>query len=366
MRKRYKKQLLFELSGEHPELPYAELDSVLNMVLEKKVKSIIKTKDRIMIVDTDDSTPETINAIGSRLAMCHSINELIGRSSIDTIGSDLDKVKNCQIKENETFKLTTKRLHKIGKLPKEDLTEVKNRIIRKFLDSNGKVNVKSPDVELMLFVGTELYLAKKILNIHRSAFETRKPQLRPFFAPISLHPRLARCLVNLAGLHKNELLLDPFCGTGGILLEAGLMGNTVFGADIDPKMITGTKKNLLHWGINDFTIIKADINELPDQFTSSDSNYNSENGASVQPAAIVTEPPYGRATTTAGEPIESLLARAFRIFNKILKPNGRVVISLPDLKFKELANEYFELVNMFKIHVHRSLTKYILVLQRKS
>ncbi len=44
-----------------------------------------------------------------------------------------------------------------------------------------------------------------------------------------MSPKLARCMVNLTGVKENDLVLDPFCGTGGILIEAGIMGARVIG-----------------------------------------------------------------------------------------------------------------------------------------
>lgn len=41
-------------------------------------------------------------------------------------------------------------------------------------------------------------------------------------------------------------VLDPFCGTGVILQEAGLMGYGVYGTDIDERMVEYSQKNL-HW-----------------------------------------------------------------------------------------------------------------------
>ncbi len=45
---------------------------------------------------------------------------------------------------------------------------------------------------------------------------TQKPTPHP---DISLSPRLARVLVNLAGLREGQILLDPFCGSGTILTD---------------------------------------------------------------------------------------------------------------------------------------------------
>lgn len=74
-----------------------------------------------------------------------------------------------------------------------------------------------------------------------------------------LPPKLAQVLVNLTvgALPNNDpdrwdkgdgdkrvVLLDSFCGTGVILQEALLMGFSVYGSDIDPRMVEYSKENL--------------------------------------------------------------------------------------------------------------------------
>jgi len=60
-----------------------------------------------------------------------------------------------------------------------------------------------------------------------------------------LPPKLAQILVNLAARDSEKLkILDPFCGSGGILVEAGLLGHELFGSDVDPRMVDFSAKNL--------------------------------------------------------------------------------------------------------------------------
>ena len=42
---------------------------------------------------------------------------------------------------------------------------------------------------------------------------------------LAISPRLAKILINLSGVKKGDLLVDPFCGIGGILQEALLKNN---------------------------------------------------------------------------------------------------------------------------------------------
>ncbi len=63
-----------------------------------------------------------------------------------------------------------------------------------------------------------------------------------------LPPKLAQTMINLARgacqLTRPTNLLDPFCGTGVILQEAGLMGLTTYGSDNNPRMIDCTQTNI--------------------------------------------------------------------------------------------------------------------------
>lgn len=63
-----------------------------------------------------------------------------------------------------------------------------------------------------------------------------------------LPPKLAQIIINLAAGSANPsdlTVLDPFCGTGVILQEAGLMGAKVYGTDLVPRMLEYSEKNLL-------------------------------------------------------------------------------------------------------------------------
>ena len=59
-----------------------------------------------------------------------------------------------------------------------------------------------------------------------------------------LPPKLAQTMLNLAGLPPGARILDPFCGTGVVLQEALLIGYSVVGSDIEPRMVDYTRENL--------------------------------------------------------------------------------------------------------------------------
>lgn len=77
-----------------------------------------------------------------------------------------------------------------------------------------------------------------------------------------LPPKLAQIMINLAlGEAKGgQSILDPFCGTGVLLQEALLMGHSVYGSDLNPKMIDYTKANL-NW-LNEHFRVDGTIKDI--------------------------------------------------------------------------------------------------------
>jgi precorrin-6B methylase 2 len=91
----------------------------------------------------------------------------------------------------------------------------------------------------------------------------RKPAPHP---DIALSPRLARTLVNLAGLSPGQTVLDPFCGSGTILTEAYGMSLRCLGLDSSASRVQEARENL-HWsvaGVTDrgYDIRKGDARDL--------------------------------------------------------------------------------------------------------
>ncbi len=62
-----------------------------------------------------------------------------------------------------------------------------------------------------------------------------------------LPPKLAQIIINLAAATTGaagKVILDPFCGTGVVLLESELMGFNAYGSDLEPRMIDYSAHNL--------------------------------------------------------------------------------------------------------------------------
>ncbi|MDD4902801.1 MAG: methyltransferase domain-containing protein [Patescibacteria group bacterium] len=127
-------------------------------------------------------------------------------------------------------------------------------------------------------------------------------------------------------------LLDPFCGSGTILMEAALMGvKNLIGSDISEKAISDTKKNFA-WLGEKISNIKYQISNI--KLFDIPAAEISQKVAANSIDAIVTEPYLGPQRGHI-DPIktkielEKLYSAALAEFKKILKPDGRVVMIFP-------------------------------------
>lgn len=321
-------KFLLQLSGEHPILPGAEVIAVLegegikyNILYENK-------KTRILIIDANTGSPEFL----SRLAMTTKAAEFVAFSnSLDEVARQIRK----KIPNSRTFAVRSKS-HRLD----EELGG-------KIWNLGLKVNLTKPDFTVICFQDKKKYIAGIEMPLKKDV-NLRKPQLRPFFHPTSMHPKIAGLLVNLAMVKKQDKVLDPFCGTGGILMEAGLMGMKIFGSDIDGTMLEGCRRNLDFYNIPG-ELRAANATEIHKEFKGID--------------AIVTDPPYGRSSAVFGRDITGLYKNFLKSASGILKPGGVIVIVTP-MKFTPGLKE-FKAVGRYDIRVHKSLTRRILVLRKK-
>ena len=227
--------------------------------------------------------------------------------------------------------------------------------------------VKSPEVRLkdskthieVFFTKNNIYCCLLLKKLKHS-FEERKSHLRPSPSPISLHPKLARAMVNLTGAEENEVILDPFCGSGGILIEAGLIGMKNIGYDINKKMVWKSMVNSKHYKIKNHKLGIKDFFKINKKYK-----------------YIVSDLPYGlntnimkniRVTKHNKKQLKKYLEE---FYSKVVNKLGRILIKRAVIIFPSYINykriiksSKLKLKNEFESYVHSNLTRKIVVLER--
>ncbi len=206
-----------------------------------------------------------------------------------------------------------------------------------------KVDLKDAWTRIVFVSASERVFAGILVWENTKAYLKRKPHLRPGLHPTSLDPKLARACVNLLGIRKGTVA-DPFCGTGGILVEAGLMAFRAVGFDISDDMIGRAEKNMQHFRIRDHLLKKKDALDL-------DKRYRH----------IVTDLPYGLNTKNIS------INELYTSFLRRLKENSvsRAVLIFPGFAdhHRMIRDAGLLIMEEFSYYVHKSLTKNIVVLK---
>lgn len=330
-------ELLCIQSQEHPFLPIAELKAVIECEeMECNLEVIIKG-----LVIIKDIKAEKINEyykiLIKRLGYTHEIHQIIKKSTTNDLNEDVEDIDwSYYIKD--TFAVRVKRF-----FSKIDTVATERKVGSVILNNtrNIKVNLDKPTslIRLVAFEDT-VYIAIEKYKLDKKHFEDIKPHKRPFFYPGSMSPKLARCMVNLSRVKKGDLLLDPFCGTGGILIEAGLIGCKVVGSDIYWKMKNGTAINLEFCGIKDYKTFNLDVRELK---------------MYEKVASVVTDPPYGISTSTGNIDGDDIFKEFFNAIYDNMKDDAYLCIASPHyVDLKPMMDEVgFKLVEEYEIKMHR-------------
>ena len=338
------------ISGEHPTLPKAEVKAILEA--ENFYFKFSDSPPRILRVDV---SIEAGKIIGERAAYTQLACLELAYTKISSVEDVLKNIKDINFEDylssGESFAV---RFRCIDKDLKSSFKMVESRVGDIILKrvSGAKVNLEKPDKTFLgIFSGGNL-LFGLVLSSPAKGFGSRSPRRKPFFHPSALQPKIARCMVNLSRVKVDNInghIYDPFCGTGTILIEAGLIGvKKIFGSDIDIRMVKGARLNLKHYGV-DGDIFIADALNPP----------------VLSVKHVATNPPYGRASKTFGKPssflIENFLLKAL---NFLKKDGVLCLISSSKIGSSSIAEKLgFKVLEKHFIYVHKSLTREINVLK---
>lgn len=187
-------------------------------------------------------------------------------------------------------------------------------------------------IEIILFKDGNNILIGETLAVQPFKDLSRRDYGRPARDDQSgmLPPKLAQIMINLAQVKdRDDVIVDPFCGSGTILSEAMLAGyKNLFGSDISPKAVDDSYKNI-SWMRELYSLSDCRVKVLVKNVINL-SKFIKAKSAS----AIITEPFLGPQRGIINfkavmSNLETLYSEALEQFKIVLKKGGRVVMIWP-------------------------------------
>lgn len=327
--------VLVEFAHRHADFQLAELDSVLDMhgirrgttdceQMALPGSSIYHRPFCLLSFSKEHKTIGSI--ILDRCTLVRSVIEIWGlaKSLDECVAHVRNWIDHSQgiyercLSPDKSWKLTVQAIG--SKLSFEEQTQLRSNF--SFLGFRGPVKMEHPTEEYLLLCEVELddqanpvyprfdchqnpipenqnrpplavYFGRALGGNRRAkgrgnvdAFSLKK---RAYLGPTSMDAELSLIMTNLGQVRPHSVVLDPFVGTGSILLTCALRGAMCVGTDIDIRVLRGRSENENIW--SNF----AQFNLPQPEIVRSDNALYSRHFRTQVPLydAIVCDPPYG-------------------------------------------------------------------------
>lgn len=353
----------FFILGRNPALSFAEIISVLK---KNSVSYAIRYVSREVLVVTTGTSLEVNNYI-DKLGGTVKIGKIVSEVSKEKEGIEWGKTLTPEFLLESFVSGQNGKIHfgtSLYNLTCDDRYVAQynreqgrvNGLIKKMLKKVGVSSgfVQSPDrflatatilynkllsrgFEFVILVSEDKVLLGKTLEIQDFNSFSFRDMNRPFRDKKSgiIPPKLARIMINLSQKNTDAVLLDPFCGSGTIPLEAHILGfNHVLASDSSEKAVHDTYENL-EWakihvlgfrGESAPKVIHADATSLSIPY-----GLNSVDLIVTEPylGPTVFQKPTKESVVQLFKELSLLYRKAVKEFFKVLKPTGIVVMVFP-------------------------------------
>ncbi|MFW9965517.1 MAG: RsmD family RNA methyltransferase [Candidatus Thorarchaeota archaeon] len=335
------------ISGNDVNLAKAEVDSLIGLTGADARVSWFGQLAQI------ESTHDVAHFLLERAAMTKEAGSIIGHGPISDTSMEWlsDDVLMTCVKPTDTFSVRTKSLTAERHVEqRERLSALLGARIKNL--TNARVSLDEPDVKVLaIIIPDRILVCISKESRLRLELRLREPGRKPFFHPSMMNSQLARVMCNLAGVKPKAVVLDPFCGGGGILGEAASIGARVVGLELDWRLIIGALKNLAGSLERETSLVQADSRLLPLQIGRFD--------------CIATDPPYGRASSTRGAKAKRLVLTLLENAPEIVRDGGRLCIcGSHDMGIRGMIQDLgFIIKYHIPVPVHSGLTREITVVE---
>lgn len=237
----------------------------------------------------------------------------------------------------------------LGEFGRESLDAVSHTQVKKYLKERGISSrfidaVRSglsasvllhQDVDEVLVVktGIDIYFSYTIA-VQNIDDWTRRDRSKPGVDRKRgmLPPKLARTMVNLAvpGSEKKRIL-DPFCGTGTVLMESLMLGHEALGSDIRLDAVKHTRENItwfqtVYPGTYTYDAFMADATQLTEEVL------HGKVDAIVAEGFLGPVMPEAKDLPNIFKGLEKLYTGSLRQWRHILSPGARICLALPQVE----------------------------------
>jgi 23S rRNA G2445 N2-methylase RlmL len=149
---------------------------------------------------------------------------LVDKCNFDSEEDILEKISKLDLKEwldsKKRFKAEIE-----SDNPKIDVSDIRGKIGEKVIENikkyKQKVDLENPDVVFFTYINEN----KAYFGIDFSGKDLSKRSYRIFSSPKNIKSTIAYAMVRLSGYKKGEVLVDPFCISGSVAIEAALFEN---------------------------------------------------------------------------------------------------------------------------------------------
>lgn len=258
--------------------------------------------------------PDGLRPILMSLRSVHHVIEGIARWSLpepvtlEGIQAAVRQVEVPGLTEAKTFRVTSVRRgrHTFGHM---DIERAAGAVYH--LATGVPVNLNAPAVTIRVDLdGNVLWVGRALTDRPLSR------RAKVYAQRVGLSADLAYAAVHVAALTAPERILDPFCGSGTLLVEAGFAhpDAELWGGDWVESAADGTRRNLDAAGLGDRAhVVEQDALRMAERYPAQSFD------------AIVTNPPFG---VKMGPRIDffRFYARLLAQAEAVLKPDGRLVV----------------------------------------
>ena len=408
-----RRQYLIEFKGVYPAFRELELRDNVQYLIDKNLAESIEFREVIRDNRTDSqicayiSLPESVSesqitSVVHRSSLVRSIVEIWGDgtniTAVSQMSEDNSKIFGPKaIKPHETWRVEFRRF---GRKGRSGMTYTeKSQLLSIFGNSlkplKGVVNLTNPRHEFLFlqdwndYHDTVTIPRAKILqsgsikkSVDDDTYQARRTlfgriiasgpsiisefdiKTRPFIGTTTMSSTMAHVMSVAARVGSGDLVLDPFCGTGGLLVAAANLGANVLGSDIDgdtlgianqpersknSRFVRKDNSNQLNKSIKDNFIEYNLLDKLVGlhrldvlEWVKPVNNISLNIIDTYEFDAIVTDPPYGhREKARLGDDIidtsdeldskliDITYSNLLKVANLRLKPNGRLVFFYP-------------------------------------